>query len=499
MAVKGLDIFKLSPKKNCKECGSPTCMAFCMKVAQGAVEITKCPYMSAEAVALLSEATAPPMKTITVGEHKLGGETVMMRHEKTLVNRNLFAATLCTCMDDAKVEERIEGIKKVDYERIGEREMVECVFVHDAGDSAKFVELCKKAAAIGDRTVIIDTKDVDTAKAAVEAIKDNKPILNGANKDNFAAMNEIATAAGIVLGVHGADLSELHDIVAELEKAGNKNLILDVTAETIKETFANAVLVRRTAIKDGDRTFGYPSIVNLGVLCDHNEPGQSVTGLENAVIAGVVDHHRFGNFTTAAPLHIVALPWGSSCSIVAKLFEVLGVEPTDVQAKLLLSAMMTDTLMLKSPTATAIDAAIAKKLGDQIGVDPVKFGMEVFLTRPSGSFTAEQMVGNDIKMFEVAGKSLLIGQYETVDKTRALGMIPEIREAMRAYQAEKGADGIVLCLTDIMEEGSQVLLEGDTAAAQKGLGIADESDGVWMPGVLSRKKQVAAPILAAAE
>ena len=271
MAVKGLDIFKLSPKKNCKECGSPTCMAFCMKVAQGAVPITKCPYMSEEAVALLSEATAPPMKTIEVGAHKLGGETVMMRHEKTLVNRNLFAATLCTCMDDAAVEARLEGIKKVDYERIGEREMVECVFVHDAGDSAKFVELCKKAAALPDRTVIIDTKDVETAKAAVEAIKDNKPILNGANKDTFAAMNEIAKAAGLVLGVSGADLSELHDTVAELEKAGNKNLILDVTASTIKETFANAVLVRRTAIKDGDRTFGYPSIVNLGVLCNHDE------------------------------------------------------------------------------------------------------------------------------------------------------------------------------------------------------------------------------------
>ena len=271
MAVKGLDIFKLSPKKNCKECGSPTCMAFCMKVAQGAVPITKCPYMSEEAVALLSEATAPPMKTIEVGTHKLGGETVMMRHEKTLVNRNLFAATLATDMDDAAIDARIEGIKKIDYERIGEREMVECVFVHDAGDSAKFVELCKKAAALPDRTVIIDTKDVDTAKAAVEAIKDNKPILNGANKDNFAAMSEIAKAAGLVLGVSGKDLSELHDTVAELEKAGNKNLILDVTAPTIKETFANAVLVRRTAIKDGDRTFGYPSIVNLGVLCDHNE------------------------------------------------------------------------------------------------------------------------------------------------------------------------------------------------------------------------------------
>ena len=271
MAVKGLDIFKLSPKKNCKECGSPTCMAFCMKVAQGAVPITKCPYMSEEAIALLSEATAPPMQTITVGAHKLGGETVMMRHEKTLVNRNLFAATLCTCMDDATVEARLEGIKKVDYERIGEREMVECVFVHDAGDCAKFVELCKKAAALPDRTVIIDTKDVETAKAAVEAIKDSKPILNGSNKDNFNDMNEIAKAAGLVLGVSGTDLSELHDTVAALEKAGNKNLILDVTAPTIKETFANAVLVRRTAIKDGDRTFGYPSIVNLGVLCNHDE------------------------------------------------------------------------------------------------------------------------------------------------------------------------------------------------------------------------------------
>ena len=271
MAVKGLDIFKLSPKKNCKECGSPTCMAFCMKVAQGAVPITKCPYMSEEAIALLSEATAPPMQTITVGAHKLGGETVMMRHEKTLVNRNLFAATLDTSMDDASIEERIALVKKVDYERIGEREMVECVFVHDAGDCAKFVELCKKAAALPDRTVIIDTKDVETAKAAVEAIKDSKPILNGANKDNFNDMNEIAKAAGLVLGVSGTDLSELHDTVAALETAGNKNLILDVTAPTIKETFANAVLVRRTAIKDGDRTFGYPSIVNLGVLCNHDE------------------------------------------------------------------------------------------------------------------------------------------------------------------------------------------------------------------------------------
>ena len=87
MALKGLDIFKLTPKTNCKECGSPTCMAFAMKVAQGAVDITKCPHMSDDALATLSEATAPPMKTIKVGtgeaEYSLGGETVLFRHEKT--------------------------------------------------------------------------------------------------------------------------------------------------------------------------------------------------------------------------------------------------------------------------------------------------------------------------------------------------------------------------------------------------------------------------------
>ena len=266
MAVKGLDIFKLSPKKNCKECGVPTCMAFCMKVAQGALPIEKCPYMSDEAIALLSEATAPPMKAIEVGGMKLGGETVMMRHEKTFVNRNRFAVSLCTCMDDAAVDAKLAEMKAVDYERIGEREYVELLLVHDGGDGARLAELCKKAAA-AERAVIIDTDSVDNAKLALAAIGDTKPLLNGANKDNYEAMSALAVEAGVVLGVKGADLAEIHDTVAALEKLENKNLVIDVTGATIKETFANAVLVRRTALKDGDRTFGYPSIVNLAKLC----------------------------------------------------------------------------------------------------------------------------------------------------------------------------------------------------------------------------------------
>ncbi len=266
MAVKGLDIFKLSPKKNCKECGSPTCMAFCMKVAQGALPITKCPYMSPEAIALLSEATAPPMKTLEIAGHKLGGETVLFRHEKTLVSRNLFAVSINTEMDDAAVDAKIEELKKVDYERIGEREYVEFVTVRNCGDNARFVELAKKAAVL-ERGVILETTDAEAAKAAVEAIKDVKPVVNGVNKDNLEAMNEIAKTYGIVLGVQGADLNELHDTVEALEKAGNKNLLLDVTGATIKETFGNAVQVRRAALKDNDRTFGYPSIVDLSKLC----------------------------------------------------------------------------------------------------------------------------------------------------------------------------------------------------------------------------------------
>ena len=125
MALKGLDIFKLSPKKNCKECGSPTCMAFSMKVAQGAVSIDACPYFSEDAKAAMSEATAPPMKTIKIGageqEMTLGGETVLFRHEKTFVSKTRYAVDLCSSMDDATIDARIAELKHVDYDRIGER------------------------------------------------------------------------------------------------------------------------------------------------------------------------------------------------------------------------------------------------------------------------------------------------------------------------------------------------------------------------------------------
>ena len=264
MALNGIQIFKLTPKKNCKECGCPTCMAFSMKVAQGALKIEQCPHMSEEALASLSEATAPPMKTIKIGtgdeELTLGGETVLFRHEKTFVNKTRYAVELCTCMDDATVDAKLAEIPKVDYDRIGERMYAEIVYVNcDAEATAdKYVALVQKAAALG-RTLILGCSDPEIAKAALEVSKDSKPVLNGANASNYEAMNAVATAAGVVLGVSGKDLNELYDTTAAIE-------ILDVTGADIKETFGNAVQVRRAALKDQDRTFGYPSIVNLAKI-----------------------------------------------------------------------------------------------------------------------------------------------------------------------------------------------------------------------------------------
>lgn len=275
MALKGLDIFKLSPKKNCKECGSPTCMAFSMKVAQGAVSIDACPYFSEEAKAAMSEATAPPMKTIKVGageaEMTLGGETVLFRHEKTFVSKTRYAVNLCTCMDDAKIEEKLEGIRKVDYERIGERMYTEMIYVKYDGQAGedRYVELVKKAAAVGGgRVLVLEVRDPQIAKGALAVCKDEKPILNGADASNLEAMNAVAAEAGVALGVFGADDNELYDNLAALEKLGNKNLLFNADTTSIKAAYRTTVQFRKAAIKDSNRTCGYPSIVNLTELAE---------------------------------------------------------------------------------------------------------------------------------------------------------------------------------------------------------------------------------------
>ena len=307
MALKGLDIFKLSPKKNCKECGSPTCMAFSMKVAQGAVDISACPYFSEDAKAQLSEATAPPMKTVKVGageaELTLGGETVMERHEKTFVSKTRYAVALCNCMDEAAIDEKLAGIPKVDYERIGERMYVEMIYVNYSADGATdYVELVKKAAALG-RTLVLGCTDAEVAKAALAVCKDSKPILNGATPDNYEAMNAVAAEAGVVLGVTGADINGLYDTVKALEALGNKNLVIDTTGATVKETFANTVQIRKAAIKDNDRSCGYPSIVNLAKLAKDDMHLQSALAAVFTLKYGSIVVMQEMTYAEALPLY----------------------------------------------------------------------------------------------------------------------------------------------------------------------------------------------------
>ena len=267
MALKGLDIFKLSPKTNCKECGCPTCMAFCMKVAQGALPLEKCPHFSPDALEKLSEQTAPPMKTIQLGDYKMGGETVMYRHDKTFVSRPLYSVFVCDCMDAAKVDERLAGVKAVDYDRIGERMHVEVITVGHSKDKTAedYLALLGKVKELG-LPVVLDVKCTELAAKALEAVKGTPVVLNGANEENYEAMSILATENGAVLGVGAADLNALYETVAKIEALGNKNLILDMGSASVKDVFANAVKVRRAALKNNDRTFGYPSFVNLARL-----------------------------------------------------------------------------------------------------------------------------------------------------------------------------------------------------------------------------------------
>jgi len=308
MALKGLDIFKMLPKEhaNCKECGFPTCMAFSMKVAAGAAEITKCPHVSADVLEKLSESTAPPMKSLTVklgdSEGKLGGETVLFRHEKTFVSKTLYAFSVCAGYDDAQVEAAISTSTAVDYNRIGERMYAEFVNVYSDKDDAKFVELAVKAAKLN-RGVILTTSDVELAAKALAEIKDTQPILNGANASNYEAFNKLAVENNCLLAVSGETLDELYETVEKLEKLGNKSLILNVGTKDIKTAFEFAVQIRRAALLNNDRTFGYPTIVDVASLAWDNETLQAALAALFTVKYGSIVILQTMDYAKALPLY----------------------------------------------------------------------------------------------------------------------------------------------------------------------------------------------------
>jgi len=307
MALKGLDIFKLTPRTNCRDCGCFTCMAFSMKAAQNGIEINKCPHLPADALKVLSEAAEPPMKIITIGtggcEHKLGGETVLYRHEKTFVSKPLY----CVSVNAGNIDVKLDEIKKIDYDRIGERMYIEAINVEYTGNTDAYIGALRKALAAG-RTLILDVKDSAAAALGLEIAKDSKPLLNAANETNYREMSELALKYGVTLGVSGENLDSLHDTITALETAGNKNLVIDIGATgaagavSVKEAFARAVRIRRGALKDGDRPFGYPSLINIAKIAPNNPEMQTALASLFTVKYGSIIIMDGINYAQALPL-----------------------------------------------------------------------------------------------------------------------------------------------------------------------------------------------------
>lgn len=234
------------------------------------------------------------------------------------------------------------------------------------------------------------------------------------------------------------------------------------------------------------------------ILVDHNEVRQAVDGLTDAEVVEIIDHHRIGDVSTANPIKFLGLPIGSSSTIVALEFDREGIEIPDSIARILLGALMTDTVILKSPTATPTDERVAARLAGIIGADPTEYGLSVFRMRGGDAdMPIEELVGADSKEFPLGDDTVLIAQHETVDLQTVLGREAEIRAELDRLIAENGYRFALLMVTDILAEGSQFIAQGDRSVVNKAFGIECTGEGgTWMPGVLSRKKQVAAKVLA---
>ncbi|MDP2181126.1 MAG: putative manganese-dependent inorganic diphosphatase [Actinomycetota bacterium] len=235
------------------------------------------------------------------------------------------------------------------------------------------------------------------------------------------------------------------------------------------------------------------------VLVDHNESAQSAPGVEGAAIVEIVDHHRVGDVQTVGPILFLNLPVGATATIVALRYGELGVEVPKPMAGLLLSAILSDTVLLKSPTTTDEDRETAARLGAVLGIDPLEFGMEMFRARAAGeAFSPERAVKADLKEYRIGDTFAAIGQMETVDVTEVMAYSDQLNAELERLREARGYDLAILMITDVVREGSQILTVGKTRLVERGLDVTLADGSVWMDGVLSRKKQVAAGLVDAA-
>ena len=234
------------------------------------------------------------------------------------------------------------------------------------------------------------------------------------------------------------------------------------------------------------------------ILVDHNEAGQSVEGREGADIIAVIDHHRVSDFTTTTPLYYIAKPYGCTATILYELYKQHDLKVDKETAILMLSAIISDTLLLKSPTCTEKDVNALKELEKIAGINAKEYGLEMLKAGTDiSALTAQEVIDMDAKEFSEKGKKFVVSQVNTADINDVFSRREDISFAMEKEISERELDFFIFVITDIINTNSKIIALGkDKEIAEKAFGKElDEEDSMLLEGVVSRKKQIAPPLL----
>ena len=225
------------------------------------------------------------------------------------------------------------------------------------------------------------------------------------------------------------------------------------------------------------------------VLVDHNELAQTVPGIEQAEILGIIDHHRLADIQTRQPISVRNEPVGSTNTIITSMYQEHGVTPSPHMAGLMAAAILSDTVMFKSPTCTKRDIAMAERLARIAKVSLTDLGRELF-SGSNDSKSAEELLRSDFKEFHIAEQVLGVGQVTCIDSQSLMERKDELLGAMRRAQKANSYDMVILMLTDVLQEGTQLLYIGSDDTIRNAFAVEPKDNAVFLPGVMSRKKQV---------
>jgi len=293
MSPTGIEIFKLLPKTNCGDCGVPTCLAFAMNLAAGKADLSACPHVSEEAKAQLSEASAPPILPVTIGAGdgalKLGGETVMFRHEKRFENPPGLAILISDSMSDAEVDARLKKVKDLTYERVGLTLSSKLVALKsESGDTGKFEALAGKVKANGDVNIILMSDKADVLAAGLKACADKKPLLYAATKDNADAVAALAKENGCAVTAKAEGMEELAALTEKLAAAGLKNIVIDSGSRKVRQALEDQIVIRAAALNKKYRPLGYPTITFPCEMTDDPMKEAMIAAMFVAKYAGII-------------------------------------------------------------------------------------------------------------------------------------------------------------------------------------------------------------------